>query len=31
MADLRAWLAAAERGWAEQLASFAEHVAASGE
>jgi DNA-binding transcriptional ArsR family regulator len=31
MADLRAWLAAAEHGWAEQLASFAEHVAASGE
>ncbi len=26
MADLRAWLDAAERGWAEQLASFAKHV-----
>ena len=26
MADLRAWLDAAERGWAEQLASFAEHL-----
>lgn len=26
MADLRAWLDAAERGWAAQLAAFAEHV-----
>ncbi len=26
MADLRAWLDAAERGWAEQLAAFAEHL-----
>jgi DNA-binding transcriptional ArsR family regulator len=26
MADLRAWLDAAERGWSEQLASFAEHL-----
>ena len=26
MGDLRAWLDAAERGWAEQLAAFAEHV-----
>ncbi len=26
MADLRAWLAAAEKGWAEQLTAFAEHV-----
>jgi DNA-binding transcriptional ArsR family regulator len=26
MADLRAWLAAAEQGWAQQLAAFAEHV-----
>jgi DNA-binding transcriptional ArsR family regulator len=26
MADLRAWLDAAERGWAAQLASFAEHL-----
>ncbi|HVU04324.1 MAG TPA: metalloregulator ArsR/SmtB family transcription factor [Polyangiaceae bacterium] len=26
MADLRAWLAAAERGWSEQLAAFAEHL-----
>jgi DNA-binding transcriptional ArsR family regulator len=26
MADLREWLATAERGWAEQLASFAEHL-----
>lgn len=28
MADLRAWLAAAERGWTEQLASFADHLRA---
>ena len=27
MADLRSWLAAAEQGWALQLAAFAEHVA----
>jgi hypothetical protein len=27
MADLRQWLAAAEQGWAQQLAAFAEHVA----
>jgi DNA-binding transcriptional ArsR family regulator len=26
MADLRAWLEVAERGWTEQLASFAEHL-----
>jgi len=26
MAYLRSWLAAAEQGWAQQLASFAEHV-----
>ncbi len=26
MADLRAWLDTAERGWAEQLASFAKHL-----
>ena len=26
MADLRLWLAAAEWGWAQQLASFAEHL-----
>ena len=26
MADLRAWLASAEQGWAQQLAAFAEHV-----
>lgn len=26
MADLRAWLDAAERGWTEQLAAFAEHL-----
>ncbi len=26
MADLRAWLDAAERGWAEQLSAFAEHL-----
>lgn len=26
MADLRAWLEATERGWADQLASFAEFV-----
>lgn len=26
MADLRAWLETAERGWAEQLAAFAEHL-----
>lgn len=26
MADLRAWLDAAERGWSEQLAAFAEHL-----
>jgi DNA-binding transcriptional ArsR family regulator len=26
MADLRAWLDAAERGWAAQLAAFAEHM-----
>ena len=26
MADLRVWLAAAERGWSEQLAAFAEHL-----
>jgi len=26
MADLRAWLDAAERGWAEQLTAFADHV-----
>lgn len=26
MADLRAWLAAAERGWSEQLAAFVEHL-----
>ena len=26
MAELRAWLDRAERGWAAQLASFAEHV-----
>ena len=26
MADLRAWLTAAEQGWAQQLAAFAEHL-----
>ena len=26
MADLRSWLAAAEQGWAQQLAAFAKHV-----
>ena len=26
MADLRAWLEVAERGWAEQLSAFAEHL-----
>ena len=26
MAELRAWLDAAERAWSEQLAAFAEHV-----
>ena len=26
MADLRSWLDAAERGWAEQLASFAKYL-----
>ena len=26
MADLRAWLEATERGWAEQLSAFAEHL-----
>jgi DNA-binding transcriptional ArsR family regulator len=26
MADLRAWLDAAERGWSEQLTAFAEHL-----
>ena len=26
MADLRAWLDAAERGWATQLTAFAEHL-----
>jgi DNA-binding transcriptional ArsR family regulator len=26
MADLRAWLEAAERGWVEQLSAFAEHL-----
>jgi DNA-binding transcriptional ArsR family regulator len=26
MADLRAWLDVAERGWSEQLAAFAEHL-----
>ena len=26
MADLRAWLDEAERGWAAQLAAFAEHL-----
>jgi len=26
MAELRAWLDAAERGWAEQLAAFADHL-----
>jgi DNA-binding transcriptional ArsR family regulator len=26
MADLRAWLDAAERGWSEQLDAFAEHL-----
>lgn len=26
MTDLRAWLASAEQGWAQQLAAFAEHV-----
>ena len=26
MADLRAWLDAAERGWSEQLSAFAEHL-----
>jgi len=27
MADLRAWLAAAEKGWSQQLAAFADHLA----
>jgi DNA-binding transcriptional ArsR family regulator len=26
MAELRAWLEIAERGWSEQLAAFAEHL-----
>ena len=26
MADLRAWLDTAERGWAEQLSAFAAHI-----
>jgi DNA-binding transcriptional ArsR family regulator len=26
MAELRAWLEMAERGWSEQLAAFAEHL-----
>jgi DNA-binding transcriptional ArsR family regulator len=26
MAELRAWLEVAERGWSEQLAAFAEHL-----
>ena len=26
MADLRSWLAAAEQGWVQQLAAFAEHI-----
>jgi DNA-binding transcriptional ArsR family regulator len=26
MADLRSWLVAAEQGWAQQLAAFAEHL-----
>jgi DNA-binding transcriptional ArsR family regulator len=26
MTDLRAWLDAAERGWAEQLTAFADHL-----
>ena len=26
MSDLRTWLEVAERGWAEQLAAFAEHL-----
>lgn len=26
MADLRAWLETAERGWTEQLGAFAEHL-----
>lgn len=26
IADLRAWLDAAERGWADQLSAFAEHL-----
>jgi DNA-binding transcriptional ArsR family regulator len=26
MVDLRAWLDTAERGWAEQLAAFADHL-----
>ena len=26
MADLRAWLDAAERGWTEQLTAFAQHL-----
>jgi hypothetical protein len=26
MADLRAWLATAEQGWAQQLAAFTEHI-----
>jgi DNA-binding transcriptional ArsR family regulator len=26
MADLRSWIDAAERGWAEQLAAFADHL-----
>ena len=28
MADLRAWLDLAERGWAEQLTAFADHLRA---
>jgi DNA-binding transcriptional ArsR family regulator len=28
MAELRSWLALAERGWSEQLASFAAHLEA---
>ena len=30
MAELRAWLDTAERGWAAQLASFAEHIEQTG-
>jgi hypothetical protein len=26
MAELRSWLDTAERGWAEQLAAFADHL-----